>query len=459
MIPAQSSSVRSAYTSLCSSVLYPLHERIKRHDSTARRRALEQSQWWSPERIKHHRLERLRHFLGAVASTVPYYEQLFRHSAFEPASIHTLADLAAIPFLTKAVIRSNTEALKARGATGLARYNTGGSSGEPLVFYIDRDRVSHDVAAKWRATRWWGVDIGDREIVVWGSPVELHAQDWIRSLRDRLLRSTLLPAFEMSESKLDSFVAAIRKRRPAMLFGYPSALALIARHAAIREQALDDIGIRVAFVTSERLYPEQRDEIAAVFGCRVANGYGGRDAGFIAHECPAGGMHITAEDIIVEIVDGQGKSQPPGAAGEIVVTHMATQSFPFIRYRTGDVGVLDERVCACGRGLPLIKEIQGRTTDFVIAQDGTVMHGLALVYVLRELPGIRKFKIVQESVDHTRVLLAVDTNFDSANEARIRAGIAQRLGERVRVDVDRVADIPAEASGKYRYVVSKAVAT
>src|SRR5262249_6681412 len=299
-----------------------------------------------------------------VASTVPYYEKLFKSIGFDPASLRTFEDLGTIPFLTKAIIRSSTEALKARGATGLRRRSTGGSTGEPLVFFIDRERVSHSVAARWRGMRWWDVDIGDREIIVWGSPIELGAQDWVRSVRDRLLRSTLLPAFEMSEANLDAFVREIRARQPAMLFGYPSVLAHIARHAEKRGQALADAGVRVAFVTSERLYPEQRDQIARSFGCPVANSYGGRDAGEIASECPSGGMHLSAEDIIVEIVDEEGKSQPPGAAGEIVVTHMAGEGFPFIRYRTGDVGVLDDRMCECGRGLPLIKELQGRTTDF-----------------------------------------------------------------------------------------------
>lgn len=449
---------RGIYTALCSSILFPLHEQLKRHDSTARRRALEQSQWWPGERIEQYRLERLRKFLVTVGSTVPYYSELFRGAAFDPSEVHAISDLANIPFLTKTLIRSNTEALKAHGAVGLARFNTGGSSGEPLVFYIGRDRVSHDVAAKWRATRWWNVDIGDTEIVVWGSPIELSAQDWVRSIRDRFLRTVLLPAFEMSKSKLDTFVAEIRAKRPRMLFGYPSSLALVADHAEKHGQMLNDLGIRVAFVTSERLYPEQRDQISRVFGCPVANGYGGRDAGFIAHECPAGGMHITAEDIIVEIVDAQGKSQPAGSAGEIVVTHMATESFPFIRYRTGDVGVLDDRVCSCGRGLPLIKEIQGRTTDFVVARDGTIMHGLALVYVVRDLPGIAKFKIVQENLDHTRVLLVVDPDFDRSHAQRIRTAMAQRLGQDVRIDVEFVDDIPAEASGKYRYVISKVAA-
>jgi phenylacetate-CoA ligase len=169
-------------------------------------------------------------------------------------------------------------------------------------------------------------------------------------------------------------------------------------------------------------------------------------------------MHISAEDIVVEIVDTSGRPLAPGATGEIVVTHLATGDFPFIRYRTGDVGVLDERACECGRGLPLIREIHGRTTDFVVARDGTVMHGLALVYVVRDLPGISKFKIVQESIDYTRVLLVVDADFNRDNVARIKDGMAQRLGQQVRIDVDMVADIPAEASGKYRYVISKAVA-
>jgi phenylacetate-CoA ligase len=446
---------RSVYTAWCSNVLFPLHELVRRHDSVARRRALEQSQWWPRERIDRYRLERLRQFLGRVASSVPYYEGLFRSVAFDPAGLRTLADLEAVPLLTKAMIRANTETLKARGATGLRPCNTGGSSGEPLTFFLSKERVSHDVAAKWRATRWWGVDIGDPEVVVWGSPTELGAQDWVRTIRDRVLRSPLLPAFEMSELNLDAFVAAIRARRPAMLFGYPSALAHIARHAEARKQALDDAGIRVAFVTAERLYPEQRDQIGRTFGCPVANSYGGRDAGLIASECPAGGMHMSAEDIIVEVVDAEGRSQPPGAAGEIVVTHMSTGGFPFVRYRTGDIGVLDERACECGRGLPLIKEIQGRATDFVVAQDGTVMHGLALVYIVRDLPGVAKFKIVQESVDRTNVFLVAGPDFDHGVVERIKVGMVRRLGSRVRVDVEVVDDIPPERSGKYRYVVSK----
>jgi len=444
----------NTYTRLVSGLLFPLHERLKHHDSVAVRRRMEETQWWPAQRLAALQLERLRRLLTQAQNHVPYYRQLFADLGFDANAIASLDDLRRLPFLTKTIIRQHQEGFKADNAGPLARFNTGGSSGEPLIFFIGNERVSHDVAAKWRATRWWDVDIGDPEIVVWGSPIELGAQDRVRQIRDRLLRTRLLPAFEMNEANLDHFVDTIRATRPAMLFGYPSSLSLIARHAEKRGKAMNDLGIKVAFVTSERLYDHQRDDISRVFGCPVANGYGGRDAGFIAHQCPQGGMHLTAEDIIVEIVDKDGKPLPHGEAGEIVVTHLATGEYPFIRYRTGDVAALSPRACACGRGLPMLEEIQGRTTDFIVAADGTIMHGLAVVYPIRDIPGIASFKVVQETLHRVVVQIVPDDHCLPDAEARITSGIKARLGDSVEVVITRVADIPREKSGKYRYVQS-----
>jgi phenylacetate-CoA ligase len=447
----------SGYTRFISGVAFPLQERLKRHDTVAVRRGMEDSQWWPAERLEALRVERLRALLLAAAE-VPYWRDLYARLGFDPRGVRAVSDLQALPLLDKATIRAHTEAMKRPGASGLARFNTGGSSGEPLVFFIGKERVSHDVAAKWRATRWWGVDIGDPEVVVWGSPIELGSQDRVRAWRDRLMRTQLLPAFEMSDARLDGFIARIRAARPRMLFGYPSALSHIARHAEKRGLRVDDLGIRVAFVTSERLYDSQRADIQRVFGCPVANGYGGRDAGFIAHECPHGGMHLTAEDIVVELIDREGRPVPAGQPGEIVTTHLATRDFPFIRYRTGDVGVLDDRVCACGRGLPMLREVQGRSTDFVVAANGTVMHGLALIYVLRDLPAVAGFRIVQETLAHTRVQVVPGTGFGADTVAAVEKGLRARLGDTVRIEVEPVAQIAPEKSGKFRYVVSKVAA-
>lgn len=446
------------YTSFVSNFLFPLQERLKEHSTVKVHRGMEASQWWPRERLAALQLARLRRLLTLAGEHVPYYRDMFRSLGLDPQAIAGIGDLQRLPLLTKSIIRTQGERLKSECARGLARFNTGGSSGEPLIFHIGKERVSHDVAAKWRATRWWDVDIGDTEIVVWGSPIELGAQDHMRALRDRLMRTELLPAFEMSEANLDQFVARIRARRPKMLFAYPSSLSLIATHAKKKNLRLDNLGIRVAFVTSERLYDHQRATIESAFGCPVANGYGGRDAGFIAHQCPHGSLHLTAEDIIVEIVDDTGRVLPAGETGEIVVTHLATPDFPFIRYRTGDIGILSARNCPCGRGLPLLADVQGRTTDFVVAADGTIMHGLALIYVVRDLPEVARFRIVQESRQLTRVEVVPADGWGEGTARRIREGLGRRLGQGVEVRIEPKEQIAAEKSGKFRYVVSRAMA-
>ena len=445
----------SPYTAFISGLVFPLQERLKRHDTVRVRRQLEASQWWPAEQLGAWQLERLRRLLREAALHVPYYRQRFDEIGFRPDSLTSVADLARLPTLTKADIRAHADALRHEQARPLTRLTTGGSSGQPLAFLVGNERISHDVAAKWRATRWFGVDIGDPEVVVWGSPIELGSQDRLRQLRDKLMRSTLLSAFDMTEQNLDAYLRTIRRVRPRMLFGYPYSLAHVARHALLRGVAMDDLGIRAAFVTSEFLYPHQREVIAKVFGCAVANGYGGRDAGFIAHECEAGGMHITAEDIVVETLDAQGQPTAPGQAGEVTVTHLATRDYPFIRYRTGDIAVLDDRPCRCGRALPLLREIQGRTNDFLIAANGTPIPCGAFTYLVRELSGVESFKVVQESLALTRIALATGVGFDSTAVPALVDGFKRRLGADVTVEVELVDTIPPEKSGKFRYIVSK----
>lgn len=442
------------YTRLVSSFLFPLHELAKGHDTFRIRRSLERSQWWTAEKLALHQVERLRSLLIRAGQRVPFYRRLFDELRFDPEAIMSLSDLGRLPFLTKDVIRKNLEDLKAKGAR-LSLFNTGGSTGEPLQFFIGKERVSHDVAAKWRATRWWRVDIGDPEIVVWGSPIELGAQDRVRALRDRFLRTQLLPAFEMSEKRLDEFVDRICETGPKMIFGYPSALSLIAGHASARGRDLRSAGVEVAFVTAEQLFEHQKEAIAEGFGCAVANGYGGRDLGFVAHECPDGGLHVTAEDILVEIVDEEGRVVSKGEKGEIVVTHFASGDFPFVRYRTGDMGTLSEWLCPCGRGLPLLEAVHGRTTDFIVAEDGTVMHALAVIYAVRDVPGVKNFKVVQEDLSHTRVFVIPENGFSQESEEKIRARLIERLGKGVHISMERVEEIPRSASGKHRYVESR----
>lgn len=448
----------SWYTWLVSRCLFPLHERLKKHDTVAIFRQLEQSQWQSPQQLEAAQQQRLQAFIRRISTEVPYYRDLLTSLGLKASDIQSRADLVKLPFLDKATIRAHSESLKNPQATLVRPFTTGGSSGTPLTFLLGNERISHDVAEKWRATRWWGVDIGDKEIVAWGSPIELNKQDKVKIWRDKLFRSHLIPAFDLTEAKILGFIEQIRAIQPAMLFGYPSVFHLIAKTAQQHDIDLTGLGIKVVFVTSERLYPYQRELIEQVFRAPVANGYGGRDAGFIAHQCPAGSMHLSAEDIIVEIIDRDGNPLPAGQSGEIVVTHLATSDFPFVRYRTGDIAALSDKVCSCGRGLPVLENIEGRSTDFVVASNGTMMHGLALIYVIRELHGISNFKIVQENLTHTRVQLVLENGDAPALADKVRHGLTARLGADVEISIEWVDQIAAEASGKYRYVISKVTA-
>lgn len=431
--------------SLIRNVLFPAHEYLKKHSTVIQHRDLEETQWLSNEEIKRLQVDKLRKLIDSIKKEVPYYEK----------SSVTLDTFSSTPYLTKKVIRENTDVMRSSTARSLVRSNTGGSSGEPLIFYLGKRRISADVAAKLRATNWWGVDIGDPEVVIWGAPVELSKQDRIRELRDRLFRTKLLSAFDMTEETMSAYLDFIRRFKPRHVFGYPSSISLLCGHARKMNVRLDDLGIKVVFCTAEKLYDHQREIISETFAAPVANGYGSRDAGFIAHECPQGRMHITDENVIVDFVDDMGKPVSVGEAGEMVVTHLESHEFPFIRYKTGDVGTLSDERCPCGRGLTVLKSVEGRSTDFIVTPERKVLHGLALIYKVRDTEGVEAFKIVQEDYDLVRLLLTVNGNFTPAHEAAIREDWGKRLGGSVRIEVEYRDRIAPERSGKFRYVVSK----
>jgi phenylacetate-CoA ligase len=437
-------------------ILFPIHEKLKGHNTMACLRELEITQYYDRQQIEGFQAEKLRYFIAGAYDNVPYYRRLFDDNMVNPSDICATEDLAKVPFLTKSDIRENLSSLRSGRSGKLQKFNTGGSTGEPMIFYIGKKRVSYDVAAKLRATRWWGVDIGDPEIVIWGSSIELSKQDRIRQFRDWIFQTRLLSAFDMTEERMLEYVRTIREMRPAHIFGYPSSISILAKHARDNNIRLDDLGVKVVFCTAEKLYEHQKDLISETFNAPVANGYGGRDAGFIAHECPEGKkMHITSENIIVEIIDAGGKRLPPGQSGEIVITHLETDDFPFIRYRTGDIGKISDDPCPCGRGLPVLEDIEGRTTDFIVTPEGKIMHGLALIYVLREVPGVEEFKIIQKRQDFIIVLIVKNHNFKMESESLIIHGLQKRLGEKVNVELEYVSGIQSEKSGKFRYVVSE----
>ena len=436
-------------------VLFPLQEKVKGHPTLRVLRELEAAEVLTGAALEQLQSRRLRELLEYAYANVPYTRRVMEAAGVLPSDIRKPSDLSRLPILRKADMRQNRDALRSRVAGKLTPFSTGGSTGEPLLFDLPQERIASHIACRQLVMRWWGLSTGAREFALWGSPVEVTRQDRLRNLRDRLFATRLYSAFEMNPATIERYLDVLAHGSFETIFAYPSSIYLLCQHARATGRDLRAAGIKTVFVTGEVLFPYQRELIAETFNCPVANGYGGRDSGFIAHECPQGGMHVMAGATLVEIVDAGGQPVPAGQPGEIVATDLYSREVPFLRYATGDRGVLSARKCPCGRPLPLFESIEGRTTDFLVAPDGTILHALAAIYVLRAIEGIAQFRIRQKSLDRIDVQVVRGERYQMESEARIREGLRQRLHASVNVNVEYLPSLPAEGSGKFRYVISE----
>ncbi|OJZ17769.1 MAG: capsule biosynthesis protein CapK [Thiobacillus sp. 65-29] len=438
--------------------IYRAQEAAMRRPTFAMLAEIERTQWLSRTDIEAYQARRLNRLLASALTHSPWHAERLRAAGLEAAVREYavgLADLSRLPTMSKRDARENAERLVWRGVPGGAfPYTTGGSSGEPLIFHFGRERQASDAAGRMRARHWWGVEPGAREAYLWGAPVELNKTDRIKTLRDRLVNQMVLNAFAMSPARMDAYLDALVAWQPHCLYGYASSIALLAAHAEARGRTLRLPALRVVCTTGEPLYPHQRELIGRVFDVPVANEFGSRDIGFTAHEAPGGQILLMSESHIVEVLDAAGEAVTPGEAGEAVITGLTSTAQPFIRYRTGDVVRMSTQPATGGQGLHVIAEVSGRQTDFVVAADGRMMHALAVIYVLRAAAGIARFKCIQHTPLHMEVLVVPAAGWGEAGRLAVIDGLRARLGEALTVDLRVVDDIPPEASGKHRYVVS-----
>lgn len=417
---------------------------------------LERTQWRSAEDMRDYQTGHLNVLLQTALAHSPWHAARIEAAGLADAVRAGAAlptDLAQLPTMDKRDARDNAAALVWRGVPGGAfPYTTGGSSGEPLIFHFGRARQAADAAGRLRARRWWGVEPGEREVYLWGAPVELRKTDRIKTLRDRLVNQLLLNAFEMSPPQMDAYLEAIARWNPKAIYGYASSLALLAAHADARGVRPSLPALRVVSATGEPLFPHQRELIERVFDVPVSVEYGARDAGLMALESPDGVLLQMSETHLIEVLDAAGN---PVDEGEAVITSFVSAAQPFIRYRTGDVVRRAARPDPGGRGLGVLEAVVGRQTDFVVAADGRIMHALALIYVLRAIPGVAQFKLIQHAVDRIEVQVVPAGAWNDSASAALIQGLRARLGDTLAVDLKLLDAIAPEASGKHRYVVSR----
>jgi phenylacetate-CoA ligase len=440
---------------------------IRLYQKTTGRRILEnldelnRNQWLSREEIFDLQRNKLHRLLAYAYQHVPFYRGLFERVGFQPDDVLTdLGSMYKLPILTKAIIRENFEYLlttEPKRREQMSSLTTGGSTGQPLVFMQDsnfRDYVTADIH---RHLGWAGWRLGQVHAYIWGASFEAKTSQSIRGgLMDWALNRFSTNAYVLSEESMSVFANEVRRRRPRILFGYPSAVYRFAEW--VRDHGLNDIKFDAIFGSAEVYYPGQRQVIEEVFGGKAFDRYGTRELGGIACECDAHtALHASVDNNYVEILRTLDDHEPaqPGEVGHIVVTNLNNFGMPFIRYSIEDMGAWSTQDnCPCGRQFPLMDLVKGRRIDMFRTRDGRAVWG-GFASPLFGMDGVRQFQLVQKSLDLVVARIVKEGDLDKARLAEIERTVHIALGEQVEVKFEFPDQIPVLESGKYRYAISE----
>jgi len=390
---------------------------------------------------------------AAVAS--PFYHRRFQAAGISPAAVRTISDLRALPLLTKADIRERLDEILSTTCRrqDLLSNDTGGSTGTALRVYCDRRCVQLRGAAALLADTWSGWRLGQPVGAVWGNPSQPTAlRNTLRQfLKDRFI---FLDTMRLDEAAVREFVAGWRRLRPGLLFGHAHSLFLL---ASMLDQMGEIIRPRGIVATSMMLLQPEREVIERVFAIPVTNRYGCEEVSLIASECERhAGLHVNAEHAVIEVLGDDGTPRAPGEDGRIVVTEFVNMGMPMLRYEVGDRGVLDDRLCPCGRPYPLLRTITGRTADFLVAADGSRVAGISLIEnTLTRLPGIAQLQVVQDQLDHVALVLVRAPGWSETVADELRNVFRASLGVNLSVTFHFCDSIPPEPNGKYRFSICR----
>jgi phenylacetate-CoA ligase len=265
-----------------------------------------------------------------------------------------------------------------------------------------------------------------------------------------------LSAFAFDAADMDAYWRRCLRFGPDYFYGYVSMLEAFARHVAERGWDGRRLALKVIVTTSEVLTAPQRQLLRDTFGCPVQNEYGCGEVGPIAYECPAGSLHLM-DHLHVELVDSRNRPVSAGETGEVAVTDLYNRAMPLVRYRLGDSAVAGAP-CNCGRGLPVLQTVWGRSYDFVESPDGRRFHGEFFMYLFEQMRqqgiGVRQFQVRQQAPDALSVALVCAEAPSEAQTAQIVNTVRDHLGP-VRVQVTRVEAIARTRSGKTAVIVNE----
>ncbi|HLJ21062.1 MAG TPA: hypothetical protein VKU84_12725 [Stellaceae bacterium] len=418
---------------------------------------LECSQWWTADRLQHHQLRQLERLLEHAYRANPFYRERLARAGYRAGDRVSPELWQRIPVLDRDMVREHDRELraaeipKAHGET--SEHVTSGSTGRPLRIAktgLDglmwaaltlREEVWHrrdlslPLAAIRRDPSGQSEFPEGRRQETWGFPV-----------------GTMFPTgpgFQLDNlTTIEQQVDWLRRRNPAYLMTFPTVVAEIARTCRAHGIRLQDLrGIRTV---GEVVDAGLRVICREVFGVEVVDLYSAVETGYLALQCPEQkGYHVQAEAVLVEVLDAGGALCGPGEVGTVVVTVLHNFAMPLIRFAIGDMAEVGAS-CACGRGLPVISRILGRSRDLVRLPSGDRRYALlSFDQVLNRIPAVVQGQVVQKTVEDIEVRLVSRRPLSAEEEDAIRDRLIENFRYGFRVTFTYHRTIPRSAAGKF----------
>jgi len=407
-------------------------------------------------------LEKLNLLLNSAYKNVPYYKRVLEECGVVrngQVKLQAGSDIEAIPFLTKDIIRKEKGNMFSVDyqKRGSQENSSGGSTGEPVVFMQDRMYRVNNAANFLLAKSWRGADPYDSIVDIWGAPRDIYEgkKPLMTTVKDFFRNRIFLNCYMMSTDDMRRFIKILNRHKPKLIVAYAQSIYEIAKFA--KANKIDVEQQNAIHSAAGPLHDNMRKEIEAVFQCKVFNHYGSREVGAIASECKAhDGLHIMMDHIFVEVLDENGRPCKAGEEGEIFVTSLDNYSMPLIRYKIGDIAIVQEyNECSCGCTYPKLQNVTGRTTDMFKTINNCVFHGTYFHGLFWFKSWIKAFQVIQKRLDLIVVKIVKEGEVPKEDLADIEEKIKIVMGNECQVVFEFVESIPKTKTGKFLYTVSE----
>ena len=410
---------------------------------------LRRNAWRRTEDLLKIQEKKLRAIVKHAYENVEFYHKKFDSEGLKPSDVKSVEDLKKLPVTTKQEIRDDypkSIVAKEVDVKKCKKYRTSGSTGMPLTVILDKNAEDYRAAVFGRPFFECGLRLRDKMVTIVDERHVKRDKKWYQHLG-------LQRWFYVSASqRVDEQLPLIAAYRPDAIFGYPSWLYLLAK--TMRKEGSEQLFPRLVFSTAEILTHEQRSCIESSLEVDVLDFYGCVEVERVAWECRERvGYHMDVDSVVTEFVKDN-EEVSPGERGNLILTCLYNYAMPLIRYNIGDVGVPSNEKCTCGRGLPLMKHIEGRADDLVTAPNGKILVPENFAQMMRAIPGIGQYKVIQQKKNEIIVQIVKGAGFSQNTIRMVREEIKRILGSDVHVKAFIVSEIERDNSGKLRAVVS-----